>query len=310
LRKIGGVLALLAGIAAYCAVVAPRWLRVTRLVVSPPNLPEDYVGLRIAHLSDFHAGGENVSLSMLWQARRSALEFQPDLIALTGDFFDDGEWVETNGLYRDWPDGVPVLAVLGNHDWRGGPGNMVKLRDELNEAGVQLLVNEAWCGRVRGQETWVVAVDDPHLGRDDVSNAFAGLPQGRDALLFLSHSPSAVTELEPGRALITLSGHTHGGQVRLLPSGQVPFVRQIRKLRGLPPQPELPIAHGWGWLNGSVVIVSDGLGLSTFGVRWRTRPHLILIELGKAPLDGPPCDDVSRYVTDVSEESWLTRWLT
>jgi predicted MPP superfamily phosphohydrolase len=119
-----------------------------------------------------------------------------------------------------------------------------------------------------------------------------------------------VVDLPIGAARLLLAGHTHGGQIRLLPSGRLPLVHQIRRLRGLRPLPPLPFARGWHWSRGAVVIISDGLGQSTLGVRFRTRPELVLIELADAPLDGPPCDDARRYVTYQGDEPRLLRWLT
>lgn len=308
-RIVGGALLIGAAGAAYSIGIAPRWLRVTRLRIALPGLPPAWDGLRVVQLADFHANGPRVSDAFLARAKQVALDFAPDLVAITGDFFEDGEWSEKGALYRRWPAGLPVLAVLGNHDYRGGPGNRDRLIAQLHESGILLLRNSATTIPVRGCRAWVAGTDDPHSGRHSIPQTLRDVPDCEDVLLLLAHSPVAANELPIGRVRLMLAGHTHGGQVRLLPSGQVPFVNQLRALRGLPRRPDPPFLRGWGWVRGTVLVVSDGLGVSTLPIRLRTRPQVILIELTAAGASAEaPCEDVERYVSDVSEEPrWLSR---
>lgn len=307
-----GLLALAAGLlGAYCVLVATRWLRVTRLRVGVPALPEEWRGLRIALLSDFHAGGRQVRLDTLRRARRAALDFAPDLVVLGGDFFDNGRRVEVGDLFTCWPRGLPVVAVTGNHDYRGGTEYLPDLIEELESSGVSVLQNEAIALPLRGRTAWIAGVNDAHTRRDDVGRALARVPDGEPALLLASHSPSALVSLPAGAARLVLCGHTHGGQIRLLPSGRLPFIRQIRRLRGLPEQPPLPVTRGYHWWHGALVVISDGLGQSSIGARFRTRPEVVLIELDDAPaVADEPCDDARRYVTYQGDEPRLLRWLT
>ena len=295
---------------AYVVLVSTRWLRVTRLRVGSPALPAPWRGLRIALLTDFHAGGRRVSLEVLQQAKREALDFSPDLIVLGGDFYDEGHVVEVGDLFSDWPAGLPIVAVTGNHDYRGGPEHLPWLLDRLAAAGVQVLHNESLALPLRGRTAWIAGVDDPHTRRDDVAAALAGGPDDEPALLLIAHSPTSAVALPAGAARLFLSGHTHGGQIRLLPSGRIPFIRQVRRLKGLRPQPPLPYIRGSHWHQGAVVIVSDGLGQSTVGARFRTRPEVILIQLDEAPSNGPACDEAGRYVTYQGDEPRWLRWLT
>jgi predicted MPP superfamily phosphohydrolase len=290
--------------------VAPNWLRVIKLRVGVPGLPEEWNGLRVAHLSDFHAGGRGVSTALLWRAREHALAFEPDVIALTGDFYDDGEPVNTGGLWSDWPGNTAVLAVLGNHDYRAGEANLRLLLSELIESGVRVLRNDAAQIDLRGRKAWVVGVDDPYTFRADEAAAFAALPAGEEALLYLAHSPSVISTLPVGRARLILSGHTHGGQIRLLPSGRVPFIGLLRRLVDTGPRREAAHFRGYHWRRGALLLISDGLGLSQLPVRFRTRPQVLLIELVPAPLDGPGCDEATRFVTVLNPESRLVSWLS
>jgi predicted MPP superfamily phosphohydrolase len=290
--------------------VATRWLRVTRLRLGVPGLPAEWHGLRIALLTDFHAGGHRVSLDMLARAKQTALDFEPDLVVLGGDFYDEGRRVETGDLFTAWPAGLPAVAVTGNHDFRGGPDALPQLLDALRAAGVCVLRNQAISLELRGRTAWVAGVEDPHTRRDDVAAALARLPGDEVALLLVTHSPTSAVDLPPGAVRLMVAGHTHGGQVRLLPSGRLPFIKQIRRLKGLRPQPPLPYVRGQHWHEGALIVISDGLGQSTIGARFRTRPELVLLELGEAPLEGPACDDIERYVTYQGDEPRILRWLT
>lgn len=285
--------------------IAPRWLRVTRLKVALPGLSSIWRGARIAHLSDFHVGAAGMTDGHLHKARKAALEFEPEIIALTGDFYDNGKDTSPDGLYDEWAPGVPVFAVMGNHDRRGAPGTLARIRAEQERAGVVVLDNEAVEFQLRGEPAWVAGVGDAHTFHADVDRAIGMLPDGETALLLLSHTPAPVRDLPVGRARLMLAGHTHGGQVRILPSGRMPLTKWLRKLRGAPDRPEGPVYRGWHWMKGSVLVISDGLGVSTLPIRFLTRPHLILIELDCAePHADFACDDVNRYVTELDPEPW------
>ncbi len=305
----GGLTAACVALAIYILRIAPRWLEVVRLRVSIPVLPDSMVGLRIAHLSDFHAGG-SIPLEFLRRAKAIAIADSPDVIALTGDFYDEGVYSDVGNLFTDWPDDVPVLAVLGNHDHRATPEALALLHDELQSAGVQMLSNRAVRVMLAGVPSWVVGVDDPFSWNSDETRAFEDLPADADALLYLAHSPVAIESLPVGRVLLMLSGHTHGGQVRLTPDGRVPFIRPIRRLRGVPARPDPDVHRGVHWRRGAILVISNGLGLSKMPWRFRTRPQVILITLDRAAEDGPPCDDVDRYVERLNPTRRWVRWLS
>ena len=305
------LLAVVAGHLLYVIRIAPRWLRVSRLRVHLPGLPEKWRGVRIAHLSDFHVGAPYMPLDHLHKARRIAVDFNPDLIALTGDYYEAGHEYPSEGLYHDWPEHVPVLAVMGNHDRRGEPGNLERIKQELIAGGVDILDNDAREVCLRGHSAWIAGVDDAHTFNADVAAALEALPEDEVALLMLAHHPDAIRQLPVGRARLLLCGHTHGGQVRLLPSGAVPFVGVIRKLLRATPRPDGPVYRRWHWMKGTVLLISDGLGVSSLPLRFRTRPHLILIELAPAePSADSACDDIDRYVEDLDPEHWFIRWAT
>ena len=265
--------------------------------VGLPSLPHAWEGVRIAHLSDFHVGSTGVSIERLWRARRLAEEFRPDIVALTGDFFDEGQMSDTRGLFVDWPEEAHVVAVIGNHDARAGEPPLEAIVRHLCDGGVAVLRNAAKPLELRGTTAWLVGVDDPHTWLADERLAFECLPDETDALLYLAHSPSAARTIPVGRALLTVAGHTHGGQFRLLPSGRIPFMKLIRKMTGTPDRNDTEHAFGWHWTRGTVLVISNGLGVSQIPGRFRARPQLILMELSTRINETYACDDVRRYVT-------------
>ena len=291
------VLAIVVRLLLYTVRVAPRRVEVVRLRVGLPELPPEWNGVRIAHLTDFHAGGRGVSLEMLRHARTVAEGFRPDVLALTGDFYHGGRRVDAGGLFTGWPQDVLVVAVLGNHDDRGGDEHVRALVGELRTAGVHVLRKESIAVTLRGRKAWVVGVDDPHAWKMDDDRAFRAVPDAEDALLYLAHSPAAASTMPVGRARLLLSGHTHGGQIRILPSGRIPFVAWIRRMTGAPARNDPPFFRGVHWFRGAVVVISNGLGVSQAPVRFLANRQVVLIELARADAYGPPCDDVARYVT-------------
>jgi predicted MPP superfamily phosphohydrolase len=290
--------------------LAPRWLEVVRLRVAVPGLAPFWDGLRVAHLTDFHAGGRGVSGSMLWDARRAVDDFAPDLIALTGDFYAEGVPVAVDGLFTNWPVGVPVLAVLGNHDFRGGAAGLAAIVSELQHGGVRLLRNEAVGISLRGIDAWIVGVDDAHTWQADDARAFRMLPDGAEALLYLTHSPAAARTMPIGRARIVLAGHTHGGQMRLTRSGNIPLTATLRRLLRQTPKNDPSHHRGSHWVRGSLLLISNGLGVSVLPLRLLTRPQVLLVELTRAGSSGDACDDAARYVERLSPPSRLLRWLS
>jgi predicted MPP superfamily phosphohydrolase len=292
----GAILAGVLATAVWLSRFATRWLEVVQLRIELPDLPERWTGVRIAHLSDFHVGANGTSMVMMADVKRAVARFEPDVVALTGDYYDQGVPIGSNDLFANWPTGAQIFAVLGNHDFRGSGKQLAAVIAELEAGGAVVLRNEARAFSLRGATAWVVGVDDPFTWRADETRAFAMLPSTAPALLMLAHSPAAISAIPVGRVGLMLAGHTHGGQVRVLTSGRIPFVRVIRRLRGTPPRRESSAFRGMHWPRGALVVISNGLGVTKLPLRVRTRPQLILIELAPAASDGLACDDAKRYV--------------
>lgn len=164
--------------------------------------------IRVAHLTDQHVG-RVTPLRVQYRAIDLALEKDPDVVVLTGDFVCHSE------LYLDDLTEVvkridkPKFAVLGNHDhWT----NAQAVKKALIKGGVEILENENTIIKINNQDLQLVGVDDAYTKHADVKKAVKGLKKNI-ATLGLSHIAEEADKLWPLGIPLVLSGHTHAGQV-------------------------------------------------------------------------------------------------
>jgi predicted MPP superfamily phosphohydrolase len=254
----GGVLDALA--------IEPRWIKVTRPVVDLPALPAAWDGLRIAHLTDLHHG-RAVSMDHVRKAVRLANAETPDLTVVTGDFVTAGRGVvaELSSVLAGLAAPLGVFAVLGNHDhWAGAAG----VRAVVAAGGLKLIDNRHVVLRRAGSPLVLAGVGDLWEDWQDLAGALAGAPEGAPTLL-LCHNPDYADLMPPApRVDLMLSGHTHGGQVKVPFAGRPRLpIRNPRYAAGLARGPRCP------------VYTSRGIGLVSPAVRFNCRPELPVITL-------------------------------
>lgn len=281
----------------YAFAIEPRRLQMARIRLGIEGLPTALEGVRVAHLTDFHVGTAGTRRSTLRHAVRAALDERPDVVALTGDFVDDGVWRPGATLFADLAAAAPTFAVLGNHDRDAGPGETARVVAGLRAQGVRVLRNEHVVVPVRGRtgELVVVAVDDPSTDRDDLAATMRGLPATaepeRPALL-LGHAPDIVERAPPRRFALTLAGHTHGGQLRFSP---------FKRFTPL----ELPMIaadldsrypRGIHVVHGNPLFVNNGLGVSGVPFRFLAPPQVAIFALTGDVDRTKTADDPDRYL--------------
>jgi predicted MPP superfamily phosphohydrolase len=260
-----------AGLALWALWLEPRRVVLRRRTPRLPNWPERLAGLTVGVVTDLHAGAPHVDERKVERVVARLARENPDLVALLGDYVDPevafGDTVEPEAVAsRLGALAAPLgrFAVLGNHDWgHDGP----RIAEALRAVGIQVLENEAVPVEARGGPLWIVGLADPTWRRPDVGAAFAGVPDG-DPVLVLSHDPDVFPQV-PSRAALTLSGHTHGGQV------DVPGVRA----RVIPSRFGDRFAAGHVVEDGRHLHVSRGIGTSRFPIRFRSPPELLLLRL-------------------------------
>jgi predicted MPP superfamily phosphohydrolase len=244
----------------------PRSLAAPEHELRLPHWPERLDGLRVALVSDLHTGAPFVDLERVIETVEGA---SPDLVALLGDYVDPtvtgGRRVHPRAVARRLAElTAPSVAVLGNHDWdHTGHG----MAEALREAGVSLLENSAMPVEVRGGALWVAGTADPSTRDARVGQAVADVPEG-EPLIVLSHDPDLFPYV-PARAALTLSGHTHGGQVDL------PLVRG----RVIPSRFGTRYKGGHVVEDGRHLFVGRGIGTSRHPVRLFARPEIPLLVL-------------------------------
>jgi hypothetical protein len=198
-----------------------RRLRVREVEARVPGLPPEFDGVRVAQLSDLHVGPQT-SRRFLARVARAAAGARPDLLVLTGDLVDDR--AEDAPAFAAWLAALEAEArpafgtalVPGNHDvYAGWPAVAAALR---TGTGARVLVNEAVVLRRGGAALALAGTGDPAGGGTaagpDAGRTLAGVPAGVPALV-LAHNPALWPALARGGAALTLSGHTHWGQLAL-----------------------------------------------------------------------------------------------
>jgi predicted MPP superfamily phosphohydrolase len=267
-----------AGIYALGAVagwVGSRWLHVRQLRATFPDLPSGLEGLRIVQLSDLHIGPQT-SRRFLDRVRRASGAAGGDVIVVTGDLVDDhapdgAHYAEALG---DLSAPLGVYVVPGNHDvYASWPA----VRAELERLPVTILVNESRLVR-RGDARLAVAGTGDPAGRwiatsqaaPDIEATLRDIPPGTFTIV-LAHNPSLWPALAERGVPLTLSGHTHWGQLAL------PAFKW--SLAGV----FLEEAMGVVTREASLLYIHPGTGFWGIPFRIGARPEVTIIELRRGP---------------------------
>jgi len=239
------------------------------VVLGFASLPAEFSGLRIGLLSDLHFPGRAVAL--LPHVRNWALAREVDLWAVTGDLVDGKRGMgPARELIAALSAPYGVYAVAGNNDNRVfGPG--APATAALEGMGATVLRNRSVLLRRDRAELPLVGVDDPSRLRDDLAAAMRGVDDHPFKLL-LAHSPGVVFRAAAAGASLVLSGHTHGGQIRL---PRIGALAARTRQRGCGRK----MAAGLFSVDDTAVYVSRGLGTSLLPVRILCPPEVTTITL-------------------------------
>ncbi|ACA15633.1 metallophosphoesterase [Methylobacterium sp. 4-46] len=284
--------------AAYGTGIEPFWSVVTHYAVRPRAAWPAGLRLRFVALADIHACEPWMTVERVAGLVAAANALGPDLIVLLGDYVAGQRFITRRLRAEEWAAPLAGLAaplgvhaVLGNHDWwedaraQARGGGPVEAAVALAGVGIRVLENAAVPLAVPGGPVWLAGLQDqlallPHhhrlrretgaapgrVGLDDLAATLAAVPPEAPVIL-LAHEPDIFPRV-PARVALTLSGHTHGGQVRFF--GYAPVV---------------PSRYGRRYAYGHIrehtdLIVSGGLGMSIAPIRIGVPPEIVVVEIG------------------------------
>jgi predicted MPP superfamily phosphohydrolase len=259
----------------YARFVEPFWLEINRHELPIADLDQRLDGLRILHLTDFHLCAR-VPIAHARHAVELGNRQQCDIIALTGDYIHTGfrHIAAIGQLLGRLKAPLGVYAVLGNHDYsvrnalgrRRYPALAQHVSRALESQGICVLRNEHRRLGVRGVELAVAGVADLWGGEADLAAAIGSIPIETTRIV-LAHNPRCIEQLGGRRCDLMLSGHTHGGQIRLGKRGPIALNRRMREyVAGLYERED-------GYL-----YVNKGIGY-TVRFRYQARPEVAVLTL-------------------------------
>jgi predicted MPP superfamily phosphohydrolase len=268
------------GLALYSGEISRHWLEVVRRDISLAGLPAVMEGMRVAQLSDIHID-EFTEPFFLRDVVDQVNRLQPDIVLLTGDFVTHGLSTQDFAVGAAWQcanilSGLncrEVYGILGNHDVAVGAK---QVSDALSANGIIVLRNACHPIERAGGRIWLAGLDDPVMGHPDlrlaVPRSIRNVPN--EPIVLMCHAPDYANVLLDDAASesvgLMLSGHTHGGQVRLPVLGPLYLPGWGRRY-----------VEGWFLLGRLQLYVNRGIG--TLGVPFRLNcpPEITLFTLRK-----------------------------
>jgi uncharacterized protein len=265
-------------VAADAAVFEPNDPKLVQIEIALERLPAAWDGFRIAQLSDFHYD-PYFSVVPIRKAISVVNGLRPDLVVLTGDFVTVQPFGRDHD--RDWADDIdpcasllaqlhsPMgsLAVLGNHDVISDPERIVSA---LETRGIPVLRNRSTSFARAGARLWFAGTDDVLEGHANLQLTLAGIPP-EEPVILLAHEPDFAVYAARFPVDLQLSGHSHGGQIRL-------------PLLGAPVLPPLARRYPWGLhrIGGLTLYTNVGIGTIGLPVRFLCPPEITLVTLRAA----------------------------
>lgn len=252
--------------------IEPNRLVVRQQTIQIDRWPRELSGLRIAVLSDIHAGGAFINEAKLRTIVERTNQLQPEMVVILGDYIaGDGrrhplkmEPEVFAAVLKDFRAPLGVYSVLGNHDW-WYDGR--KVRAALEKNGIKVLDDEVFKVDTRGASLWLAGFADLWTRPQHILETLAQVPQGAP-LIALTHNPDIFPRLT-SQVLLLLAGHTHGGQVRF------PFVGSVVH----PSDYGQRYARGHIVENGRHLFVTSGIGTSIMPVRFNVPPEIVLLTI-------------------------------
>lgn len=239
-------------------IIENKQLHVKYYTIESSKIGSNYDGYTIVQLSDLHNSEFGEHNETLIDSVKSN---NPNIIVVTGDLMDKNSDVNTIlELCKSLKEIAPVYYVNGNHEGRLTDYQYSYLTESLIEIGVRVLENQSLLLQQGDQQIQLIGVDDININYSTLVDTVNELKISSETFtILLSHKPQYVDAYNQCEVDLILSGHTHGGQIRL------PFIGAFI----VPEQPLFPTYdQGLFELNNKSLIISNGLGESIIPIRF------------------------------------------
>ncbi len=252
----------------YAYFVEPNWIEVRALELKLPHLSAEFNGYKIVQISDIHID-KKMKKKYLNHLFQLVNQQKPDLIALTGDYVSNGyeKFIPNLATLSQLKPKDKTVAVLGNHDY-SSKNHTQATKQILQETNILNLENAVYSLKRGHAMLHIAGVDDVWKRKDRLDLVLQQLPEAGAAIL-LAHEPDfADVSAATGRFDLQLSGHSHGGQIRL------PFFKP----------PILPILgskyyRGLYHVGKMIQYTNRGIGFTHLHLRFNSRPEITVFTL-------------------------------
>ncbi|HQU83196.1 MAG TPA: metallophosphoesterase [Pyrinomonadaceae bacterium] len=239
-------------------------LSLEKINIKIKRLPKKLDGFRLIHLSDIHHS-PFTNLEHITRAVKISNRLKPDLFVLTGDYVShETEYIEPVAkVLGELKAEFGTFACLGNHDhWTDAEA----VTNSFRANKINVLNNEGLRFEARDASFWLAGVDDYMVGKTDIAAALRGSYEDEMKLL-LAHNPIIFRQAVRYGVDLVLSGHTHGGQVKIRDKERKILPRKRKLTNGLHERKD------------SQIYITRGIGTVVLPVRYQCPPEISLIEL-------------------------------
>ncbi|MDR3652992.1 MAG: metallophosphoesterase [Paludibacter sp.] len=255
-----------------------RWVKTTHVTIESPDIPKSFDGKRIVFVSDIHHGAA-LSIERVQKLVRRINNLRPDIIILGGDYVSLDEkyiepvFTELGKLKSKYG----VFGVLGNHDYfvNGDLSKKMLVRN-----GIKLCDNKSYWVKINSDSIKIGGVDDPSGSKQILDSTIYDVHKS-DFCILICHRPEYIDQIHSDLVDLTLSGHTHGGQVTffglwapILPTDSgmwagLSLTRESQKYR-------------YGLVHSKTTMqsyITSGIGTRAPHFRFFCRPEIAVLEL-------------------------------
>ena len=257
--------ALIFATSVYVHKIEPNWLEITNNTVELSKLDRAFNGYRIVQITDLHSG-DGIDRHQLEKVVEIVNAQKPDLVVITGDHISrlPRQHLELLDTLTKLQPRDLTISVLGNHDVFNDP---TPVRAAIAQAGITLLENDVYTIKRGEAKLHIAGVGDVFFEQDKLDRVLAQLP-ATGAAIMLAHEPDFADETAAtGRFGLQLSGHSHGGQIR------IPFYG------GYLPELARNYPLGRYQVKDMVQYTSRGIGMIKLYARFNCRPEISVFNL-------------------------------